>query len=161
MRRTLGFILPVLVSVAGIGCFLTGNKQPSVTEAGPPTGDRDHTLAYWGKLRGVLAERTKSDDLRSLTRMIQKQVDMVHNEPIEGVDLELVAVAQALARNQEKVIQQAELADYRMEGLRSSPDAAKQFSQANQQASAMTTRLKELRAKLAARYGVAFPPLDG
>jgi hypothetical protein len=161
MRRTLGFILPIIVSVAGAGCFLSGNRQPAVADAGPPTGERDRTLEYWRKLRAVMGERTKADDLRSLTKIVEKQVDVVHNESIEGVDLELVAAAQALAKSQGKVIEVAEIADYRMEGLRASPPAAKQFAQANQEASAAINRLKALRAKLSARYGVNFPPLDG
>lgn len=159
MRRALGFVLPILVAVTG--CFFMGSRQPDVVDAGPATGDKDRTLEYWGKLRGVVGVQTKSDDLRALTSVIQKQVDFVRDQSTEGVDAELVAAAQALAKGQEKVIQMSEIADFRMEGLRISKAVSNEFWQANQQASAATTRLKALRAKLAARYGVAFSPLDG
>jgi hypothetical protein len=157
MRRTLGLILPVVVCA---GCFSFGKRQGDVAEAGPPSGDRERTLEYWGKLRGVIGERSKSDSLQALTNIVQKQVDMVRNEPTEAVDTELVAAAEALAKSQEKVIELAAIADYRFEALRV-PQVAKEFAQANQQASAATARLKSLRAKLSARYGVNFPPLDG
>src|SRR5262245_11218025 len=158
MRRTLGFILPLLVTT---GCFLTGNRQPDAVDAGPPLGERDKTLEYWGKLRGVMGERSKSDELRALTKIVQKQVDVIHNEPTEGVDTELVAAAAALAKAQEKVIEVAEIANYQLAGLRASPPAAKQFVEANQQAAAAAARVKALRAKLAARYGIAFPATEG
>jgi hypothetical protein len=160
MRRALGFILPVVVCA---GCFSFGNRQPDAAgaaDAGAPTGDRDRTLEYWGKLRGVMGERTKSDNLRALTNIVQKQVDVVRNQPTEGVDAELVAAAEALAKSQEKVVELAEIADFRFEALRV-PQVAKEFARANQQAGAATARLKALRAKLSARYGVNFPPLDG
>ncbi len=159
MRRAPGFVLPLLVALTG--CFFTGSRHADIADVGPATGDKDRTLEYWGKLRGVVGVQTKSDDLRALTSVVQKQVDFVRDQSTDGVDTELVAAAQALAKGQEKVIQMSEIADFRMEGLRASQVVAKEFWQANQQASAATNRLKALRAKLAARYGVAFTPLDG
>ena len=96
MRRTLGFILPILVAVAG--CFFNGSRQSDIADVGPATGDKDRTLEYWGKLRGVVGLQTKSDDLRALTNMVQKQVDLVRDQSTEGVDTELVAAAQKHAR---------------------------------------------------------------
>ena len=159
MRRTLGFILPVVVGGL-VGCFGTGERQPAA-DAGPPAGDKDRTLEYWGKLREAMTPRAKADGLRALTGEVRRQVEAVRNQPVAGVDSELLAAAEELARCQEKVIELAEIADFQIAGLQSSPQMKQAFGEANRQASAATARLKALRAKLSTRYGVSFPVLDG
>jgi hypothetical protein len=52
----------------------------------------------------------------------------------------------------------AEIADFELAALRASPAVAKQFAQANQEASAAQARLAHLHARLSARYGVTFTP---
>ena len=157
MRWSLGLILPVLLSVAG--CLSGGTLAPAV-DAGPPNGDADRTLSYWNGLRGVMSQRSKSDDLRALTGVIQRQSETIRNLPTEGVDPELVAAANAVAKCQDKVIEMAEVADFQLAGLRASPILAKEFAQANQQASATAARLAQLHARLRARYGVAFAQFE-
>ena len=157
MRRALGFILPILL--AATGC-VSGRLFAPFVDAGPPNGDKDRTLEYWGKLRGVLSHRSQSDDLRALTNLVQRQVDVIHSMPTDGVDPELVSAAQALAKCQEKVIEMAEIADFQMAGIRAAPAVAKEFVQSNQQAGAARARLTQLHSRLSARYGVAFVPFE-
>jgi hypothetical protein len=152
MRRTLGFILPVIVAS---GCISGGPFAPS-QDVGPPNGDKDLTLAYWNNLRGVMTQRTKSDDLRSLANLVRRQSDTIRGLPTDGVDPELVSAAVAVAKCQEKVIEMAEIADFELAGLRASPVVAKEFAQSNHQAAAAAARLAQLHARLSARYGVSF-----
>jgi len=159
MRRTLGFFLPVLAGSL-VGCFWMGGRQPD-TAAGAPAADKDRTLEYWGKLRGVMAQQARSSELRDLTNVVRRQVDAVRTQTPEGVDAELLAAAEAFAKCQEKVIELAEVADFEIVGLQSSPQMKQAFGEANRQAAAATARLKALRSKLSARYGITFPPLDG
>ena len=154
MRWTLGFILPVLIAAA-TGCISGGLLSPSV-DAGPPNGDKDRTLEYWNGLRGIMGQRSKSDDLRALTNLIQRQASTIRALPTEGVDPELVSAANAVARCQDEVIKLAEIADFQLAALRASPAVAKQFAQANQQATAATANLAQLHSRLSARYGVTF-----
>jgi hypothetical protein len=158
MRRTLGFLLPILVG--GLGCFFTGGRQPD-TAAGAPAGDKDRTLEYWGKLRGAMVQQPRSSELRELTNVVRRQVSVVRTQTPDGVDPELLAAAAAFAKSQEKVIELAEVADFQIVGLQSSPQMKQAFGDANRQAVAATARLKALRSRLSARYGVTFPPLDG
>lgn len=158
MRPALGFILPVLLAVTA-GCLSGGPFAPS-EDPGPPNGDKDRTLEYWGKLHAVVSQRSKSDDLRVLANLVQKQVDVIRALPTEGVDPELVSAAQALAKCQERVIEMAEIADFQMVGIRAAPAVAKEFVQSNQQAGAARARLAQLHSRLSARYGVAFVPFE-
>ena len=157
MRRTLGFILPVLVAVAGC---VSGGPFALTEDAGPPNGDANRTLEYWGKLREVMSQKSKADDLRALTNVVQKQSDTIRELPTEGVDPELVSAAQALEKCQDRVIEMAEIADFQMAGLRAAPTVAKEFVQSNQQAGAAAARLRSLHKKLSARYGVAFAAIE-
>ena len=157
MRRALGFILPILL--AATGCVSGGLFAPFV-DPGPPNGDKDRTLEYWGKLRGVLSQRSQSDDLRALTNLVQRQVDVINSLPTDGVDPELLSAAQALAKCQEKVIEMAEIADFQMAGIRAAPAVAKEFVQSNQQAGAARARLAQLHSRLNSRYGIAFVPFE-
>jgi hypothetical protein len=152
MRRALGFILPVIVAA---GCVSGGLFAPA-EDPGPPNGDPDRTLDYWNGVRGVMTQRTNSDDLRALANLVQRQSETIRSLPTDGVDPELVAAADAVAKCQEKVIELAEIADFQLAALRTSPAVARQFAQANQQASAATGRLARLRSRLSARYGVEF-----
>lgn len=155
MRRALACMIPFVF--AATGCLWSG-PFGSFEDVGPPNGDPDRTLAYWGKLHNVMSMRTKSDDLRALTNIVQKQIDVVREASTEGVDPELVGAAEALAKCQEKVIEVAEIADFQMAGLRASPVAAKEFTLANQQAGAAAARLARLGGRLSARYKATFVP---
>ena len=156
MRRALGFILPVFVAA---GCVSGGPFAP-VEDPGPPNGDKDRTLEYWNGLRGVMSQRTNSDDLKALANLVQRQSETIRGLPIDGVDPELVAAAGTVAKCQEKVIEMAEVADFQLAGLRGSPAIAKQFALANQQASAATARVALLHSRLSARYGATFAPFE-
>lgn len=153
MRRALGLLLPVIV--ASVGCIST-LPFTAKEDAGPPNGDKDRTLAYWNGLRGVMSQRSKSDDLRALTNLVRRQAETIRGLSAEGVDPELVAAANAVAKCQDKVIELAEVADYQMAALRGSPIMAKQFAEANRDSSAAVAQLSQLRGRMSGRYGVAF-----
>lgn len=159
MRRTLGFLLPVVAGL--VGCFSLDGSVPRTLDAGPATGDKDRTLEYWGQLRGVMRMQSRSGDLREVADVVRKQVDAIRALPPESVDVELVAAADALARSQEAVLEAGETAGFNPAALRAAPEVMKSYTDAGRRTSAATMRLKNLRAKLGARYGVAFPPLDG
>ena len=155
MRRAFTLVsLPVLV-VASMGCVTGGLFGPH-EDPGPPNGDKDRTLQYWNGLRAVMSQRSKSDELRALTKLVRQQSETIRGLPTQGVDPELAAAANAVAKCQDKVIELAEVADYQMAGLRASPVMAKEFAQANQQASAAAVQLAQLHSRLSARYGVKF-----
>jgi hypothetical protein len=156
MRGALGFILPVLLAT---GCVWSG-PFTHVEDPGPPNGDPDRTHEYWNGLRGVMSQRTTSDDLRALANLVQRQSETIRTLPDGGVDPELVDAARAVATCQERVIELAEIADFQLTALRTSPALAKQFAQANQQASAAAARLAKLNVCLSARYGVEFAAFE-
>ena len=153
MRRALGLLLPVIV--ASVGC-ISSLPFTAKEDAGPPNGDKDRTLAYWNGLRGAMSQRSKSDDLRALTNIVRKQAETIRAMSAEGVDPELVAAANAVAKCQDKVIELAEVAAFQMTALRGSPIMAKQFAEANRESSAAVERLAQLRGRMSARYGVSF-----
>jgi len=157
MRRTLGFLLPVLVIASGC---LSGGPLALREDAGPANGDADRTLNYWNGLRGVMSQRSKSDDLRALTKLVLQQSETIRALPTQGVDPELVEAANAVAKCQDKVIEMAEIADFQLAGLRGSPVMAKEFAQANQQASAAVARLAQLHSRLSTRYKVSFTAFE-
>jgi len=156
MRWAVGFIVPVLLAA---GCTSTG-PFASVEDPGPPNGDKDRTLEYWNGLRGVMSQRSNSDDLRALANLVRRQAETIRSLSTEGVDPELAESAVSVAKWQEKVIELAEIADFQLAGLRASPAIAKQFAQANREASAAATRLAQLHARLSARYGTTFSPFE-
>lgn len=156
MRRALGFILPVIVAA---GC-VSGGPFATVEDPGPPNGDKDRTLDYWNGVRGAMSQRTNSDDLRALANLVQRQSETIRGLPTDGVDPELVAAAGTVAKCQEKVIELAEVADFQLANLRASPAVARQFAQANQQASAAAIRVAQLHSRLSARYGATFAAFE-
>jgi hypothetical protein len=156
MRWAVGFIVPVLLAA---GCTTTG-PFAAVEDPGPPNGDKDRTLEYWNALRGVMSQRSNSDDLRALANLVKRQAETIRSLSAEGVDPELVGAAAAVAKCQEKVIELAEVADFQLAALRASPAIARQFAQANQQASAAVARLAQLHARLSARYGTTLSPFE-
>jgi hypothetical protein len=137
---------------------MSGGRFAPVDDPGPPNGDKERTLAYWNGLRGAFAQRSKSDELRALTSLVRRQSETIRNLPSEGVDPELLSAANAVAACQDKVIEMAEVADFQLNALRASPVLAKEFAQANQQASAAAARLAQLHARLSSHYGITFEP---
>jgi hypothetical protein len=159
MRRTLGFLLPVVVTGL-VGCFSSGERAARTLDAGPPTGDRDRTLEYWGKLRDILRTETRSNDLREVGAVVRHQAEAIRNLSPENVDVELVAAADALVRSQEQVLEAGELAGFNPVAIRGAPEVLRMYTEAGKRSAAATARLKNLGPTLAARYGVAFPALD-
>jgi len=155
MRRALSFILPVLLAA---GCVSGGTLAPEEEDPGPPKGETERTLEYWNGLHGVMSQRTSSHDLRALANLVQRQSETIRGLPGDSVDPELVEAATAVAACQERVIELAQIADYQLTALRTSPTLAKQFALANQEASAAAGRLAKLHERMSARYGVEFAP---
>jgi hypothetical protein len=163
MRRTLG--LALLTGFLGtiVGCFTTESRQAApVANVGPPTGDREHTLEYWSKVRDVMRQRTTSPDmnLKQVAAMVRQEADALRKLPLDGVDKDLYVAALAVAQSQEKMLAAADQAGYSPASLRADPELKKAYSDAGQQTTAGITRLKALQATLSARYGVPFPPID-
>ena len=156
MRGAFGFILPVLLAT---GCVWS-SPFAHVEDPGPPSGDPDRTLEYWNGLSGVMSLRSTSDDLRALANLVQRQSETIRSLPDDGVDPELVDAARAVATCQEKVIELAEIADFQLTALRTSPALAKQFAQANQQASAAAARLAKMHSLMSARYSVEYAAFE-
>lgn len=163
MRRTLGLVL--LMGFVGmmVGCFTTGSEQPeTAATAGPPTGDREHTLEYWGKVRDILRQKMTSSDmnLKQVAGIVRQQADTLRKLPVDGVDKDLFVAALAIAQSQEKMLAAADAAGYTPAALRADPELKKTYSDAGQQVTAAIARLKALHAKLSVRYGVTFPPIE-
>jgi hypothetical protein len=161
MRRTLGLALLMGLFGSLIGCFTSGSQPPvTVASVGPPTGDKEHTLEYWGKVREAMRLQTTSPDMRQVAAVVRQEADMVRQLPVDGVDLDLVVAANAVAQCQEKMLAAASTANYNRALLRADPDLQHAYSEALQQTSAAITRLKALHSKLSARYGVTFAPIE-
>jgi hypothetical protein len=162
MRRTLGQAL--LVGVVGtiVGCFDTGSKQPeNLANVGPATGDKDHTLEYWGKVREVMSQKAaRTDTIQQVAVMVRRQADTVRRLSIDGVDKELYETANTIAHYQEKQLKAADAASYNPASLRADPEMSKAYVDAGQHVTAAMERLKALRGILSTRYGVQFPPIE-
>jgi hypothetical protein len=162
MRRTLGIVLFVGFAGTVAGCFNPSGKQTeTAATAGPPSGDKEHTLDYWSKVRAVMKQKSaQTDNLQQVSSMVEKQAVTIRQLSIDGVDRDLYVAANALAQHQEKVIEVASKAAYTPSMLRADPDLQKTYLRESQQIVAAEENLKALRAKLSARYGVTFPPLE-
>ena len=160
MSRSLGLVWSAVLAGL-VGCFSLNAPKPDVADAGLPLGDKALTLAYWENLRAATLARSKGNDMREVARLVRGQVKVIRTQPQDGVDPDLVAAAEAMAGHQEKMLTAAETAGYNAVALRASPDLVQQYADAAAAAVAASNRLKGLRTKLSARYGVSFPPLDG
>jgi hypothetical protein len=162
MRRTLGIFLFLGFVGTLIGCFTTGKQQPeSGSNSGPPTGDKEHTLEYWGKVREALRlTYGPNDNLSQVASVVRRQAETLRQLSIDGVDHELYVAANALAQHQEKLLKTAEDAGYNPITLRSDPVLQKIYLRESQQIITAEESVKALRDKLSSRYGVAFPAID-
>ena len=161
MRRAPGILLLAAVFVTVIGCFTTGSQTVETADIGPPTGDKDHTLEYWGKVREVM--RLRSDgpsDLRQLSEAVRKQADTVRHLQIDGVDMELIVAANAVAQSQEKMLKVVDAANCNIANIRVDPELKTSYTSAGQQIATAMANLKALAPRLSARYKVTFPPID-
>lgn len=160
MRRTLGLVLLASVIGTTLGCFTTDKKPEPVGPVGPPTGDKEHTLEYWGKMREVMRLKTASSDMKQVAAIVQRQADAVRQLPINGVDKELYVAALAVSQSQDKELKAAAAAGYSPSTLRADPELRKSYAEAGQQVAAGVARLKALAPTLSARYGAPFPPIE-
>jgi hypothetical protein len=161
MRRTLGLILLAGIIAPLVGCF-TGKPLPAepVAGVGPPTGEKNHTLEYWGKVREVMQLKSTSSDMRQVAAVVQRQADTVRKLQTDDVDHDLYVAALSVAQSQDKLLKAADAAGYSPAALRADPDLKKSYSSACQQIAAATAYLKSLQPKLSARYGIPFPPIE-
>jgi len=162
MRRTP--VLALLLGFAGMvtGCFDTGVKQPDTpANVGPATGDKEHTLEYWGKVREVMSlKAAREDNMQQVAVIVRRQADTVRQLHIDGVDRDLYVAALAVAQYQDKLLKAADTASYNPASLRADPDLSKEYLDASQHVVAAKEALKVLRGKLSARYGVQFLPIE-
>ncbi|HEV3386487.1 MAG TPA: hypothetical protein VG097_16810 [Gemmata sp.] len=162
MRRTLVLVLIVGFTGTIVGCFDMGAKQTeSAANVGPATGDKEHTLEYWGKVREVMSQKAaRTDNMQQVAVMVRRQADTVRKLQLDGVDHDLYVAALAVAQYQDKVLKAADLASYNPASLRADPELSKEYLDASQHVAAAMEALKALRGKLSVRYGVQFPQID-
>lgn len=160
MRRTLGIVLFVGFVGTIAGCFNTPSKPEVPSNVGPPTGDKEHTLEYWGKVREVMLLKTTSSEMRQVASVVQRQTDSVRRLQIDGVDHDLYVAALAVAQYQDKLLKAAEDAGYNRDSLVKDPILRKTYTDACQQIAAAVARLKALQPVLTTRYGVPFAPIE-
>jgi hypothetical protein len=93
-----------------IGCFTSGSQQPdSGSNSGPPTGDKEQTLEYWGKVREALKlTYGPKDNLSQVASVVRRQAETVRRLSIDGVDRELYVAANSLAQHQERLLKTAD-----------------------------------------------------
>jgi len=162
MRRALALLLCSGFISTTIGCFLPTSQKPEPPpNAGPQTGDKEHTLEYWGKVREVMRQKSgPSDNLQQVASLVRRQADTVRRLSIDGVDRELYETANTIAHYQEKQLKAADTASYNAASLRADPDLSKTYMDAGQHVTAAIEALKTLRSKLSARYGIPFPAVE-
>lgn len=161
MRRTLELVLFAGFVGLMFGCFPMRARQPETPATlGPLTGDKEHTLEYWGKVREVMQLKSNSSELRQVAAVVQRQTDAVRSLHIDAVDKDLYVAALAVSQYQDKLLKATEAAGYNPAALRSDPDLKKTYTDSCQQIAAAITRLKGLQPTLSARYGVQFPLIE-
>jgi len=162
IRRTLGLLIFVGFIGTVSGCFDLGPKQPEIpANPGPASGDKEHTLDYWGKVREVMSQKaTRTDTMQQVAVMLRRQADTIRRLPIDGVDRELYETANTVAHYQEKQLKAADAASYNAASLRADPELSNTYKDAGMHLTAAVEALKALRGKLSARYGVQFPPIE-
>jgi hypothetical protein len=127
---------------------------------GQPTGDKEHTLEYWGKVRELMQLQSNSSELRQVATVVKRQTDGVRSLQIDGVDHDLYVASLAVAQYQDKLLKATEDAGYNLAALRANADLKKTYSDACQQIAAAIAHLKALQPTLSARYGVQFPAIE-
>lgn len=160
MRRTLGLLSFTVVAGIVVGCFNSPSPRTEPGPVGKATGDKDHTLEYWNKVREALRARSSSSDLRQLADIIRNQADTVRRLPSEGVDMDLVVAANAVAQSQEKMLKVADAAGYNLATIRGDQEMKNTYLGAGQQTTSRMEALKALAPTLSARYGANFPPIE-
>jgi hypothetical protein len=168
-------LAPVVVSVVLLGGCVSTPQPPVLPPVLPPINttataetdfaslaggvcDVQRTLAYWNRVREI-ARRKSSEDFKTALGECKRSVGEIRNLPAVGVDPELLAHAENLARHLDRVVVLGQFADEHPRETRKAgmgPSLIDAWEQAND----ATSRLKGLRAKLSNRYGTEFPPME-
>ena len=164
-------LAPVIVSVVLLGGCLSTPKPsalpPIDTTALPESdfasaagglGDAQRTLAYWNQLREI-ARRKSSENLKTALSEYKRSAGEIRNLPAVGVDPELLAHAENLARHLDRFAGFGQFVDEHPREARR-VGMGPSLTDAWERTSDATSRLKGLRAKLSNRYGIEFPPIE-
>jgi hypothetical protein len=167
-------LAPVIVSVVLLGGCVSTAKPPVLPPVPPPVetvplesdfasaagglGDAQRTLAYWNKLREI-AGRKSSENLTTALSECKRSVSEIRNLPAVGVDAELLAYAENLARHLDRLVVIGQFADEHPREARKA-GMAQPLIDAWERTNDATSRLKGLRAKLSNRHGTEFPPIE-
>ncbi len=150
MLSRLWWLLWPGVWLVSTGCLpFRGGIDPAVP---PPT----ETHAYWREVNTILSQKPASDDMKSLVKLLEAQVEALRELPTEGVDGELVAAVHQVIQAEEEVLWRANTVDRNPEFLRQSRQLAELYAEANRKAAQAKKKLKELRGVLTKRYGGGF-----
>lgn len=116
------------------------------------------TLAYWNSIREI-AERKPASDLKTSLKEYKKAAAEIRKLPAVGVDGELLAAAENVARGLDRF---AELGGFVTENARQARQMGieRTVYEVGTRANEATSQLRGLRAKLSSRYGTEFPPIE-
>lgn len=162
MREALARVLPVWLAVLALGgCVHTQNLAPDPVEPSADKGVATTTQLYWQQLNEVMRVRAKSDGLADLSAAVRQQAEALRNLSVLGVDAELVAATEVLAKAQDRMVEVAQIAGNDPANLKKSAELNRAFRDAGRQTAEAMNRLRAMRGKLAARYSADFPQLEG
>jgi hypothetical protein len=163
-------LAPVVASVALLaGCATTPEAPalPPADLAAPPESefasaagpaDAQRTLAYWNRVREV-ARRKPPEDLKAALAEFKRSAAEIRALPAVGVDHELLAHAEGVARHLDRFATLGQFVDGHPREARQA-GMKQPLVEAWGRGGDATSRLKGLRAKLSSRYGIEFPPVE-
>jgi hypothetical protein len=121
-------------------------------------GDVQRTLAYWNRVREI-ARRKSSEEIKTALNECKRSAEEIRNLQAVGVDPELLAYAENLARHLDRLAALGQFANEHPREARSAGMVQPLMDEWDRTGDA-TSRLKGLRAKLSSRYGTEFPPIE-
>ena len=133
------------------------SATPSVIAGGPV--DRAKTLAYWKRVKEV-AERKPSDDLDELPGEYRRAAREIRARAAVGVDGELLAHAENVARRLERFASLGEFTNKHSAEARRIERTPNTILQTGMEVHDAISQLKGLRAKLSQRHGLEFPAIE-
>jgi hypothetical protein len=162
-------LAPVIVSVVFLGGCVSTPKPPILppVDTTPPesefasaggVADAQRTLAYWNQVREI-ARRKPSEDLKTALSEFKRSAGEIRNLPAVGVDPELLAHAENVARHLDRFAVLGQFVDEHPREARKA-GMAQPLLDAWGRVSDANSRLKGLRAKLSSRYGTEFPSVE-
>ena len=145
---------PEVVAVEAGGEF--ASAVPLAVAGGPV--DAAKTLDYWNRVREIF-ERRRSKDLKVLIGEYGRAVEEIRALPAVGVDGELLAHAENVARRLEGFASLGSLGLEHPAEVRRINGIERTVLNSGMAVEDATSQLKGLRAKLSQRHGMEFPAI--